>query len=279
MPENFGRAVDQRLDEQDVVKLVDVVLVGDSLVEPAEAGGDARGQLRTAEIKGPGEEKSKKGRTDGNQHEEGFSSCAGSFAGGLMCQILVGKISHGLARLELDGHFSESRNLENRSEEVFEAATDADPSANQRQERQDDQRAQHHPWAFVGPSVAMAMTVIVVPMSSVAVRVVAVRIGRRRAAVITEKCHEPQPEHVERGDKRGDDADQPKHPTSVLTRIGFPQDLVLREKSGKGWEASDRKCRDGHGQEGPGHVLPEPAHLSHVLFAADAVNYRTCRKE
>src|ERR1039457_6181440 len=220
MPENFGRAVDQRLDEQDVVKLVDVVLVGDSLVEPAEAGGDARGQLRTAEIKGPGEEKSKKGRTDGNQHEEGFSSCAGSFAGGLMCQILVGKISHGLARLELDGHFSESRNLENRSEEVFEAATDADPSANQRQERQDDQRAQHHPWAFVGPSVAMAMTVIVVPMSIVFCRC---------AAVVAKKCQEPQPEHVERGDKRGDDADQPKHPTSVLTRIGFPEDLVLRE--------------------------------------------------
>src|ERR1035438_10054841 len=122
MRENFGRAVDQRLDEQDVVKLVDVVLVGDSLVEPAEAGGDARGQLRTAEIKGPGEEKSKKGRTDGNQHEEGFSSCAGSFAGGLVRQFRGGSA------------------LENRSEEVFEAATDADPSTNQRQERQDDQQ-------------------------------------------------------------------------------------------------------------------------------------------
>src|ERR1019366_2454797 len=173
MPENFGRAVDQRLDEQDVVKLVDVVLVGDSLVEPAEAGGDARGQLRTAEIEGPGEEESKKGRTDGNQHEEGFSACARSFTGGLVRQFRGGSA------------------LENRSEEVFEAATDADPCTNQRQERQDNQRAQQHPRAFVGRAVSMAMTVIVVPISIVL---------RRSAAVITEKCQEPQPEHVERGD-------------------------------------------------------------------------------
>src|ERR1700687_4419976 len=99
------------------------------------------------------------------------------------------------------------------------------------------------------------------------------------ASVITKERQEPQPEHVERSDKRGDDTDQPKHPTSVFTRISFPQDLVLREKSGKGWEASDRKCRDGHGQESPGHVLPQPAHLAHVLLAADAVNYRTCCEE
>src|SRR5208282_6025180 len=165
MPENRGRAVDQRLDEQDVVKLVDVVLVGDRLVEPAEAGGNARGQLRSAEIECPGEEKSKKGRTDGNQREECFSACAG-FTGGLMCQILRG------------GRFIER--MENRSKKMFKAATDADPSTHQRQERQDDQRAQHHPRAFVGRAVAM--TVIVVPMSSAL---------RRSAAVITEKGEEP----------------------------------------------------------------------------------------
>jgi len=48
MPENCGRAVDNRFDEKDGVKLIDVVLVGDRAVKPAEAGGNARRQLRAA---------------------------------------------------------------------------------------------------------------------------------------------------------------------------------------------------------------------------------------
>src|ERR1017187_6169718 len=50
VPENRGRAVDHRFNEQDSIKLVDVVLVDDRLIKPAKAGGDARRQLRTAAV-------------------------------------------------------------------------------------------------------------------------------------------------------------------------------------------------------------------------------------
>jgi len=38
----------------------------------------------------------------------------------------------------------------------------------------------------------------------------------RTAAIIAEECQKPQPEHVEGGDERRDDAEQPEHPASML---------------------------------------------------------------
>src|SRR5208337_2230138 len=80
MPENRGRAVDQWLDEQVSVKLIDVILVDDGLVEPSETGDDARRQFGTAEIECPGKCESENGGGDRNQHEQSFSCAAGSFA-------------------------------------------------------------------------------------------------------------------------------------------------------------------------------------------------------
>ena len=82
----------------------------DRLVDTAETGNDARGQLRAANVERPSEQKSKNGHSDGNQHEDHFRSFASSVA-----RHLVRQFHRGTA-------------LENRSEEVFEASTDADPS-------------------------------------------------------------------------------------------------------------------------------------------------------
>ena len=49
LPQNAGRAVHQRLDEQRRVEFVDVILVDHGLVEPAETVGDLLRQVRLAD--------------------------------------------------------------------------------------------------------------------------------------------------------------------------------------------------------------------------------------
>src|ERR1035441_6318752 len=70
VPENRGRAVDHRFNEQDSIKLVDVVLVDDRLIKPAKAGGDARRQLRTAAVEQICKQPSHTSHADGNAHEQ-----------------------------------------------------------------------------------------------------------------------------------------------------------------------------------------------------------------
>ena len=104
--------------------------------------------------------------------------------------------------------------------------------------------------------------------------IVAVPGGFRiRAAILTEESEEPEPEHVERG-----------HDQAVITPIAHKtcgpaaprgqEDLVLREESGERWNAGDGKGGDCHGPEGIRHVLPQAAHVAHVLLAAESVNDR-----
>src|SRR5208283_2477758 len=126
--------------------------------------------------------------------------------------------------------------LENGCEKMLETTADPDPSTNQRQQRQDEQWAEHHPRTFV----RLAMPVCIVSVFGFVMQ--GVRVGGLMfhvvrggaSAIIAEEGHEPQPERVERSDQRGDDADQPIHPASVITGISFPENLVFREKSGKG---------------------------------------------
>jgi len=51
------------------------------------------------------------------------------------------------------------------------------------------------------------------------------------------------------------------------------------EKAGKRREAGDGKGCGRHGQKSDWHVNTQPAHLAHVLLAADPVNDRTGREE
>src|SRR3982074_1543888 len=70
MPENCGRSVDKRLDENGRVKFVNVILVADSLVQSAEAGRNACRQLRAAAVKQISQEPSEPGHADRNSHKQ-----------------------------------------------------------------------------------------------------------------------------------------------------------------------------------------------------------------
>src|ERR1039458_6264476 len=98
MPKNCGRAIDNRLDEKDGVKLIDVVLVGDCLVEPAEAGGDARGQLRAAAVEQICQQPSEPSHANGNAHEQMLECAVTRFAGGLL-RNFRGALEHGSQKM------------------------------------------------------------------------------------------------------------------------------------------------------------------------------------
>src|SRR5437660_1985978 len=150
----------------------------------------------------------------------------------------------------------------------------ANPPADEGKYGKDNERPQHHPRTLMRIAVAMLVSVW---RGRPRPRVVT--IMRAGPTIVAEEGHEPQPEHVERSYKCCDDADQPIHPAPLRAGISHPQNLVLREESGKGREPGDCECRNRHRQKRPGHVNPQPAHLAHVLLATDAVNYRTSRKE
>src|SRR6202795_1300399 len=246
MPENRGRSVDERLDEKDSVKFVDVVLVGDRPVEPAEAGGDARGQLRTAAVQQIREKPSEPGHPDGNHHEQILERALTGFRRGFLRNV--------------------TRSLKNGSQKGFEMISVSYESPKDRQHSKDHERTQHYPRALMWLAVPMAMTVIIVTMS----------ILRRAAAVLAAECHVHQPEHIKGCNESSNHADQPIHPACVK---GFPKNLVLGPEASERWNARDSKRGNPHRRKSPGHENPQPAHLSHVLLATDAVNHRTCRKE
>src|SRR5678809_578712 len=53
---------------------------------------------------------------------------------------------------------------------------------------------------------------------------------------------------------------------------GLPKNQILGEETGSKWHTGDRQCRNYIGPVGLGHVRLEPAHLAHVLLAAESVN-------
>src|SRR3954453_16404442 len=60
----------------------------------------------------------------------------------------------------------------------------------------------------------------------------------RIAPVLSGEGHEPKPEHVERGDKRGHDPDQPVCPARL---VRAPQDFILAEEAGQWRDSRDRE--------------------------------------
>src|SRR5579859_8212120 len=105
------------------------------------------------------------------------------------------------------------------------------------------------------------MAVIAVTVSRVPTPV----IVNLYAAIIPKECHEQKAEHVKRSDERGDGADQPVNPVRL---VRLPQDFVLAPETSEGGNSGDRERRDEHGQERPGNVRTQAAHLAHVLLAA-----------
>ena len=102
---------------------------------------------------------------------------------------------------------------------MLEAVADSHQPADDREQCENHQRNQHHHRAFMRLAVAMfIVTMLIMTVGGVSVTML-VNLG---SAIVTEKCHEQQTEHVERGDEGGDNADQPEHPASVFARVCLP---------------------------------------------------------
>ncbi len=181
MPENFGRAVDERLDEEDRVEFVDVVLVNDRCVKAAKALRDARRELRLAAVKEPGKEPSAERSQDRNAHQQLLHELAGCFSAGFARQL------------------SRRRGLKNRRQKMLEPPADSDPATDNREKRQNHQRSQHHPRALMRLAMAMRiMSVCVMPVRiTVPMARGAMRVSRGRApVVVSAKRHIHQPKHI-----------------------------------------------------------------------------------
>src|SRR5215469_1155699 len=104
-----------------------------------------------------------------------------------------------------------------RCKEMLKSVPDANESAHDGEQCKDHQRYQHDGRALM----RFAMSMISLPVCAMAVRI------HLRSAVVAEKRHKQQPEHIERSDEGGNDSDQPVNPASVLTGKGFPENFVL----------------------------------------------------
>src|SRR5438270_6089445 len=72
--------------------------------------------------------------------------------------------------------------------------------------------------------------------------------GSSRATILSEEGHEPQPEHIEGGQQRGDNSDQPINPAHL---VGAPQNFILAEEAGEWRNSCDGNGCKSHGPERP----------------------------
>ena len=137
--------------------------------------------------------------------------------------------------------------IEDRREEVVKVVGamqhvgHADPSTNQREQRQDHQRYYHHPRALMRSAVSVAAaSVCVLRVMDRArvpcvlrVRIMSVTGGLRIGpAVLAKEGEEPQPEHVERGHAGGDNADQPQRMIAAAPRCHRIRSLEKKPAKG-----------------------------------------------
>src|SRR6266700_1966747 len=101
--------------------------------------------------------------------------------------------------------------------------------------------------------------------------------GFNRSSIIPKEGHEPQPEHIERGDERGDHS---YHPVDPACLISPPQNLIFTKKPGQRRDSGNCKSRNRHGPKCPRDLRPPTAHLAHVMLATDGMDHRTgCQEQ
>jgi len=108
-------------------------------------------------------------------------------------------------------------------------------------------------------------------------RLVEVMLLVMRAAEFAPEGEKHRAEHVEGGERRGDQSHRVEHPLAVRRR--GVQDLVLAEEAGEGEDAGDRQRADHKRVERLRQGFAEPAHLPHVLLAAHRVDHRAGPQE
>ena len=123
----------------------------------------------------------------------------------------------------------------------------SDPAADDRQRREDHERHRHDRR-----------------------RLVHVVRNLGRGAQLAEEGQEEEPEHVERGETRGERTDRPERVVPGAPSVG--EDLVLTEEAGETGRAGDRERADEERPPRDRHLFAESAHLAHVLLAAHSVD-------
>ena len=97
------------------------------------------------------------------------------------------------------------------------------------------------------------------------------RIGRPE---LTEEGEVPQPEHVEGGEQRGHQADEPQDRSRSRRKKGLVENCVLAEETGEGRDAGDGEDPGAHGPEGDGHCFTQAPHGAHILLPAHGMDDR-----
>ena len=98
----------------------------------------------------------------------------------------------------------------------------------------------------------------------------------RLAAVFAEEGHHHGPRHVE-GRQTGREHSQPVEPD--IHAVDGDEDLVFGLPAGKEWHAGDGGPGRAHGPEGERNLLPQAAHMAHILLTRERVNHRARAEE
>src|SRR5690242_1590931 len=142
---------------------------------------------------------------------------------------------------------------ENGSEELREVVFAAPesgsgkPSADYGERGENDKRGEHAPRRLVHVDVMLVV------------------------ARLTPERQEEETEHIESGEKRGEQADNVER-TAPVNVVRTEKNRILGEKAGERWNSGDGQRSDEHGSECVLDAFAQPTHTEHVLFAAHGVN-------
>ena len=188
----------QRGDDDGAVDLVDVVLVDDEAIKAGELGRELAGAVRASfVVEDVGEQTHKADQDRGSRQ---------------------GQLEAGIVRRRA-GRLPVPKTGSRKWLDLVVAAEgggDADPSADDGENGENDERAQHDPGALVDAVGVFVFNRQRGVRASVDGGAVIGQVMRFRAA-FAEEGLEPEPEHVERGHAGGDEADEPEE---LAERVG-----------------------------------------------------------
>src|SRR5271156_2242285 len=165
-----------------------------------------------------------------------------------------------------------------RRRKKFVEALSSDPTTANRKHRQNHQRYEHDLRALMNTAVAMLMRRgRPCPRAADHLQMIVAVACLRFTAELSKKGQEPEPEHIKGRQESGEDADCPENPASIGARECLPQNRILAEEARERRKSRDRESRRCHRPKSPRDIVPETAHLAHVLLAADSMDDRACR--
>jgi hypothetical protein len=274
-PEHAGRDGLDRLDDDPVVDLVDVVLVQQEPVDRLEGPGDAVRRLPVPQPEVHRDEDAGDGDAARDPHQYELGPGIG------MVDLPAGGFGSHWRSLTGHGMHFEGR-LEERLDPVAPAqgVRHAHVPGGDRSDCQQDQRDGHRPGSLVRRSVTVAMTMTMAVIGRCGMAVSGrllffhVRRGRRVVAALPVEGQEHEAEHVGRRQQRGQHADEPEQlvPAGGLGGEGLEEDFVLAEEPCQAGHAGNRQRSDEERPVGDRQVLLQAAHVPEILLSCQRVD-------